>query len=431
MSNDPREELLSAYLDNELSADERAQVEQWLSENAEYRQLYEELRALSHDLHSLPRHELADDLGPLVLRRTERAVLSEPRSGGASAPESGASEFGATASWARGRSKRLFIWPALAVAAALLVALFDSQRDERDVALHDGRIDAAAEKSKSATDSYDLQSVPSMRARDAQSELDSEPQNGATESLSESRRSASERQEGDLRLERSAAGAADAAAPQLEQMPPTDRGAVPGAAPTARSAKESAPAEAAPQTVDFFAKPPAGEPLEKLQLDKNVRRALANREQVSVIQCDVSPGYINENQIEKVLASNKLQYRRYYLPQAIDQKDAPVQAPAPLAANALPAGVQYSVDATPDQVEQIVTELEQQQNRGSVTNLSLGLQVRSGPLKSAAPAAEKRAGIATVKQQPVTIYLYSADLKQQSQRVPGEPAAPAAAPAEP
>ena len=39
MTAEPREELLSAYLDDELSASERAQVEQWLAESAEYRQL--------------------------------------------------------------------------------------------------------------------------------------------------------------------------------------------------------------------------------------------------------------------------------------------------------------------------------------------------------------------------------------------------------
>ena len=46
MNSQSREELLSAYLDDELSADERATVETWLAEDAAYRQLLDDLRAL-------------------------------------------------------------------------------------------------------------------------------------------------------------------------------------------------------------------------------------------------------------------------------------------------------------------------------------------------------------------------------------------------
>ncbi|MCH8924438.1 MAG: zf-HC2 domain-containing protein, partial [Planctomycetes bacterium] len=46
MSTESREELISAYLDGELSDDERAQVEKWLAESAPLRQFHDELRAL-------------------------------------------------------------------------------------------------------------------------------------------------------------------------------------------------------------------------------------------------------------------------------------------------------------------------------------------------------------------------------------------------
>ena len=39
-------ELLSAYLDGEVTAEERALVEQQLAENTEFRQLHDELMAL-------------------------------------------------------------------------------------------------------------------------------------------------------------------------------------------------------------------------------------------------------------------------------------------------------------------------------------------------------------------------------------------------
>ena len=53
MSDETNHELLSAYLDGELTADERQRVEQLLAESAECRQVYDELRALRTSLISL------------------------------------------------------------------------------------------------------------------------------------------------------------------------------------------------------------------------------------------------------------------------------------------------------------------------------------------------------------------------------------------
>src|SRR5690349_13934849 len=69
MPVDPHEEVLSAYCDGELSADEKASVEQRLTGDPAYRQLYEELRAQRSALRSLPRLRAPQELAGLVSQR--------------------------------------------------------------------------------------------------------------------------------------------------------------------------------------------------------------------------------------------------------------------------------------------------------------------------------------------------------------------------
>ncbi len=78
MDIDPREELISAYLDGELTAEEKHRVERLLTESAEHRQLYEELRALRGTFAQLPRYRLPEDLSQRVLRRAEQELLRRP-----------------------------------------------------------------------------------------------------------------------------------------------------------------------------------------------------------------------------------------------------------------------------------------------------------------------------------------------------------------
>jgi negative regulator of sigma E activity len=133
MNAQSREELLSAYLDGELPADQRAQVESWLVEDATYRQLYEDLRGVRSGVQSLPRHKLDRDLSATVLRRAERAVLSGDAPSGVAprvAPHTTLHQWWSKRSW------RMIVWPAVAAAAALAIALFDvgQQPAERQVA---------------------------------------------------------------------------------------------------------------------------------------------------------------------------------------------------------------------------------------------------------------------------------------------------------
>ena len=71
MNHFPDDELLSAYLDGEVTVDERATVDRWLAESAEHRQTLEELRSLSQSLESLPKLRLEDELYQSVLRAAQ------------------------------------------------------------------------------------------------------------------------------------------------------------------------------------------------------------------------------------------------------------------------------------------------------------------------------------------------------------------------
>jgi hypothetical protein len=117
-----REELISAFLDGELVPEERAEVEKWLAESPEMRQLLDDLHALRGDIQSLPHQKLDHDLGSAVVRSAERQVL---------AGEEVASDelrvlWGTSVRrlWSQGAGWRRLAWPALAVAAAILIMVF-------------------------------------------------------------------------------------------------------------------------------------------------------------------------------------------------------------------------------------------------------------------------------------------------------------------
>jgi anti-sigma factor RsiW len=78
MDNFYSDERISSYLDGELSADEQARFEERLAENAELRQLVEELRALRGSLNLLPRYQLEPDFAERVLRRAEQRMARRP-----------------------------------------------------------------------------------------------------------------------------------------------------------------------------------------------------------------------------------------------------------------------------------------------------------------------------------------------------------------
>lgn len=66
---------LSAYLDGELSPDERAEVEAWLDADPQARRLLDELRAISGAVHALPRARASEELLGNLRTRLEREAL--------------------------------------------------------------------------------------------------------------------------------------------------------------------------------------------------------------------------------------------------------------------------------------------------------------------------------------------------------------------
>ena len=62
----PDYEILSAYLDGQVTGEERARVERLLAEDAEARQVLEELREVSQSVAGLPRHALPDDFAKQI-----------------------------------------------------------------------------------------------------------------------------------------------------------------------------------------------------------------------------------------------------------------------------------------------------------------------------------------------------------------------------
>ncbi len=127
-------ELLSAYLDGELTAGERARVEQLLADSPAARRVLDELRSVSVTVQGLPELRLAEDLTDRILRQAERAILSgqdaTPRVEPASPPDSG-------------RYRRLFLrmvtsrgvaWSGAALAIALLIMLSGPREHQRDFA---------------------------------------------------------------------------------------------------------------------------------------------------------------------------------------------------------------------------------------------------------------------------------------------------------
>lgn len=109
------EELLSAYLDGELTADEQARVERRLAEDAGYRQLHEELRALRQHIETLPMARLPADFRETVLAAAERQMIAPKRSTAAMQP----APLPAERRWVRP-----LVWTGLVAAAAVLVMIF-------------------------------------------------------------------------------------------------------------------------------------------------------------------------------------------------------------------------------------------------------------------------------------------------------------------
>jgi hypothetical protein len=140
------EELLSAYLDGELTADERSRVEKLLAESPENRQLLEELRSIQASLQRMPRAGLGPDFADQVSREAKNKAAADncddndsDRGGPASqraAPVEPAERAERLSGLSWQRMRRPAIWASLTLAAGLLIMLYEGSQGRKPAGRH-------------------------------------------------------------------------------------------------------------------------------------------------------------------------------------------------------------------------------------------------------------------------------------------------------
>ena len=158
MNDVPEYELLSAYLDGELTAAERVQVEQLLASDPAARQLFSDLRALSSTLQSLPQHRLKESLSDAVLHQAEHEMLAGPL------PKDDRPVPQAMAWWSivrRFTRPRTLVWLGLTAAVAILLSVTDPGRRPQMVRQE---LAQAPVKTEASPEPRTRSEAPSMRA---------------------------------------------------------------------------------------------------------------------------------------------------------------------------------------------------------------------------------------------------------------------------
>ncbi|MBA4104244.1 MAG: hypothetical protein C0485_00675 [Pirellula sp.] len=144
-NDDFDDELLSAYVDGELTAAEHALVEERLRSDPTAAALVDELRSLSSAIKSLPRETLGRDLRAGVLAEVEQARADLDSHGPAAQSHSTTLPLTPVDRWSGIR--RGLVWSALAIAATVLIAVFqpaELAQDERELARAEKRQAAVA-----------------------------------------------------------------------------------------------------------------------------------------------------------------------------------------------------------------------------------------------------------------------------------------------
>ena len=122
-NDDFDDELLSAYVDGELTAAERARVEERLRSDPAAAALVDELRSLSSEIQRLPREPLGRDLRSNILAEIDQARADLAAHGPATLPELPIDR------WAGIR--RGLVWSALAIAATIVIAIFQPPQEKQ------------------------------------------------------------------------------------------------------------------------------------------------------------------------------------------------------------------------------------------------------------------------------------------------------------
>lgn len=165
------DELLSAYLDDELSPEERARVEARLASDPAARQMLDQFRTASQAVKGLPHESVGQDLRESILRRAEAAMLTGGGRSVAAAKKSVSADDTVSLrdSLPRitiGQTRRGWVWAALAIAAGIAIMVFQPGGQQNTSDLSDL---AAARRSEpldrvEATDGAEIPSVHEMPA---------------------------------------------------------------------------------------------------------------------------------------------------------------------------------------------------------------------------------------------------------------------------
>lgn len=363
-------ELISAYLDGQLSPTERAQAESLLAEQPALRQLYEELQGLRQNLQSLPKVKLPSDFSQSVLRQAERTVLRGDEGRGdslvdASSRSASRSTLATPAprdAFATERNlwrrfARPAVWSALAVAAALMISVATREPDagkRQTVALSTG-------KERPARDGREAE----IARRDAP--LPKVMTKGG-DLLDRAEESASMRAAGtvgDAEQRRDLAESSVAPPPAL-----------PASAPQARPEGGAAVGRMRVPAENFSAKSGAGRPVDSDAVERKAgqdaaREAVAADEDLLsegllVVQCDVTPAVVEQNSLAAAFELQDIELA------AADQPstDEGVAAPASAAGFDKSAGARAALQPADSPVQLVYVEATAAQLRGALETLS-------------------------------------------------------------
>lgn len=143
---EPDDELLSAYLDDELSPEDRAAVEARLASDPEAQQLLHQLRSVSQSVQRLPLESVGRDLTNTILAR-----VSENRR---DATHRRVEPLDAAPAISILRTRRSWIWASLTIAAGLLIMVLQrgDQDDKKKLAAVRQRVGDVAEGRRDVKD---------------------------------------------------------------------------------------------------------------------------------------------------------------------------------------------------------------------------------------------------------------------------------------
>ncbi|MCP3693727.1 MAG: hypothetical protein GY917_16110, partial [Planctomycetaceae bacterium] len=124
------EELISAYIDGELTSDEQVRVEQALLEDPHSQHLLEDLQALRDRLQAVPRTEPSQDYTQQILRRAERAILTGTSTDTSEEATTAVRPANPVAQANQPANLKHLIWASTALAATLMLALLFRSEDQ-------------------------------------------------------------------------------------------------------------------------------------------------------------------------------------------------------------------------------------------------------------------------------------------------------------